>query len=373
MTIRDDLMHHRTRWRGMPEIVNFNHTDICNLRCIMCFESVKPGKTRIKVPRIREILGQLLPTARKLKLTSAGEPLLFDFDEISEMAREYDVSLSMITNGTHLTPERYLSMQDILGHLTLSMDSHDRDVFTKIRGKGAFDKIIANLKDLGPIFQHHLHAVHIHKVLMRSNLELFPEFIQFAHDLNVDVVKVLRLHFPFDGLMDREDIFGDFPQETRDKYCLAAIEEAKRLGVNLIMEDLGYPNVSGREAMPLLPERPDTYICGWVAQEVYVDPSENVLPCCMNDESLIMGNLAKESFEEIWNGRKYRRLRREMFEQKMGGYCANCKLYSVLPDDSAYDLRSHYNPTGGGLLKAKLRKAVGKAMGKVRPGAAVGS
>ncbi|MBI1852236.1 MAG: radical SAM protein [Planctomycetes bacterium] len=336
--VRDDLIHHNEVWRGLPEIVNFNHTDICNLRCIMCYESVTPGRTRISVPRIREILAQVLPTARKLKLTTAGEPMILDFDEIVELAREYQVLLSMITNGTHLTVERYMKMKDVLHHITLSLDSHDRDIFTKIRGKGAYDKIMANLGELGKIASFDRHVFHIQMVLMRSNLETFPEFVAFAKQIGAHVVSVARLHFPFEGLKETEDIFGDFPAETRDKYIRAAIEEAKRLGVNLMVADLGYENVLHHAAPPILPVRPDTYICGWVAQEIYIDPLERVLPCCIADDSLIMGDLKKHSFLEVWNGAKYQKLRRAMFEQTLKGYCANCKLYAPLPNDDSYNL-----------------------------------
>lgn len=336
--LHDDISSHNEVWRGLPEIVNFNHTDICNLRCIMCYESVLPGKTRIAVPRIREILAQVLPTARKLKLTTAGEPLLLDFEEIVELAREYQVRLSLITNGTHLTVDRYLKMRDVLDHITLSMDSHDRDVFTKIRGKGAYDRIIENLRALSPYAPNQHHVVHINKVLMRSNLELLPEFVAWAQLVGAHVVKVSRLHFPFEGLMEREDIFGDFPKDVRDKYVHAAMAEARRLGVNLILDELGYENVEVAGAPPILPERPKTYICGYMAQEVYIGPDESVVPCCLPHKDLVMGNLKSASFREIWNGSKFRKLRRGMFEQKLKGYCANCKLYNPLPDDASYQI-----------------------------------
>lgn len=362
--LADDLLQHAETWRGLPEIVNFNHTDICNLRCIMCFESVKPGVLRIPVPRIREILAQVLPTARKLKLTTAGEPLLLDFDEILELAREYQVRLSMITNGTHLTVERYLKMRDVLDHVTLSMDSHDRDVFTKIRGKGAFDRIIENLRALTPYAPNQRHVFHIHKVLMRSNLELFPEFVAWAKLIGAHVVKVLRLHFPFEGLMEREDIFGSFPKETRDKYVHAAMAEARRLGVNLILEELGYENVEVGGAPPILPERPRTYVCGFVAQEVYINPDESVSPCCMAHKELVMGSLKTHSFRDIWNGKKYRQLRRGMFEQRLKGYCASCKLYDPMPEDSAFHIWDANRPV---VPKRPLLKRFTRGVRKLLP------
>lgn len=365
--VRDDLNRHNEVWRGLPEIVNLNHTDICNLRCIMCSESVTPGRTRMSVPRVREVLKQVLPTARKLKLTTAGEPLLFDFDEIVEMAREYQVLLSMITNGTHLTLDRYEKMKDILHHLTISMDSHDRDIFTKIRGRGSYDKIVKNLRELRKAVDHYHFNFHFQMVLMRSNLEALPGFVTFAKEIGVHCVNVTRLHFPFEGLQETEDIFGDFPAETRDRFVYAALEEAKRLGVNVAMADIGYPSYFNAPSPELLPSRPATYICGWVAQEIYIDPFEQVYPCCIGDPSLIMGDLKTQSFAEVWNGPKYRKLRRKMFDQKLSGYCANCKLYAPIPDDAAFDLREIYRGHGSGesgvlgRVKGMLRKALSPA------------
>src|SRR6185436_13508613 len=219
---------------------------------------------------------------------------------------------------------RYLKMKDVLHHLTISIDSHDKDIFTKIRGKGAFDKIMRNLAELRKVAEFHRFSFHIQMVLMRSNLETLPAFVAWAKELGVNAVNVTRLHFPFDGLQEKEDIFGDFPAEVRDKHIHDAVDVAKRLGVNLGLADLGYPTVIAAPSPPVLPERPPTHVCGWVAQEIYIDPQEQVYPCCIGDRELVMGDLKTHSFMDVWNGPKYRKLRRSMFEQKLKGYCANC-------------------------------------------------
>lgn len=63
--------------------------------------------------------------------------------------------------------------------------------------------------------------------------------------------------------------------------------------------------------------------CGNPWTHVHVKSDGLVYPCCFSDE--VMGDLRRESFDEIWNGEKYRDLRRSM---KTGEYWGSCRRAS---------------------------------------------
>jgi radical SAM protein with 4Fe4S-binding SPASM domain len=337
--LRDDIRSKHTVFRGLPEIVNLNHTDVCNLRCIMCFQAYTPGRNTIPLDRVREILDELLPTARKLKLTTAGEPVLGPFAEIVDRARHYGCRLELITNATRLTPERFAMMEDILDQIVISLDSHELESLEHIRGKGVHKRIMDNLAALGEYLQgkprSFISAYHI--VLMTSNVPLLADFVRFARTTGVDRVKVLRMHYMTEKLKQDEDPFVNFTREELDRHVHEAQRVAREVGMNLTLGEVGYDDV---DAFPVRAHDPPlipTYCCNMLMQEVYVYPTEEIFPCCIPSAALRMGTLKEKSFPEIWNGRGYRRLRRQMFSQKLEGACSGCKIYGLDPEDSAFD------------------------------------
>ncbi len=334
----DDIRSKNQVFRGLPEIINFNHTDVCNLRCIMCFQAYTPGATTIPDDRVKEILHELLPTARKLKLTTAGEPIIGRFQDIVDLTRHYQSRLEIITNATRLTVERYKLMEDILDQLVISLDSHDKDTLDHIRGKGVYDRMMKNMMAIGEYAktrQKNYIAVY-HSVLMTSNVPHLAGFVRFANATGVDAIKVLRMHYMTEELQQAEDPFVGFTKEQLDAHIHEAQDEARRLKVNLILEEVGYDNVESFRVRQTVPPPVETYSCRMMMQEVYIYPNEDVYPCCVPGD-LKMGSLKSSDFVSVWNGKSYRRLRKQMFAQNLLGPCANCKMYSVNPDDSSYN------------------------------------
>jgi MoaA/NifB/PqqE/SkfB family radical SAM enzyme len=62
----------------------------------------------------------------------------------------------------------------------------------------------------------------------------------------------------------------------------------------------------------------------WTHFEVN-NPNGDVTMCC--DVPTVLGNVNEQSIEEIWNGEKYQKLRRMMFEQGAEKMCGpDCLL-----------------------------------------------
>ena len=68
--LREDIAQGRVEFRALPEVVTLNHTDLCNLRCIMCPRNLAQGTHRLS----RRVLGYL------------AEELEIYFDDISDAA-----------------------------------------------------------------------------------------------------------------------------------------------------------------------------------------------------------------------------------------------------------------------------------------------
>jgi radical SAM protein with 4Fe4S-binding SPASM domain len=59
----------------------------------------------------------------------------------------------------------------------------------------------------------------------------------------------------------------------------------------------------------------------WLEAEIL--PTGEVTPCSDRPD-LIMGNVKKERFSEIWNNERYRQFRRAMREDGLFPYCSRC-------------------------------------------------
>ena len=63
---------------------------------------------------------------------------------------------------------------------------------------------------------------------------------------------------------------------------------------------------------------------------MYVSANGNVLPCCFSPfttrdyEGLILGNVFRESLDEIWNGERYQRFRNALQSDTPRESCDRC-------------------------------------------------
>jgi radical SAM protein with 4Fe4S-binding SPASM domain len=63
-------------------------------------------------------------------------------------------------------------------------------------------------------------------------------------------------------------------------------------------------------------------ILPWV--HIYANPDGSVLPCCVADHHLHLGNTRNNSIKEIWNNQNYKTLRKKMLAGEQCGECTAC-------------------------------------------------
>lgn len=92
----------------------------------------------------------------------------------------------------------------------------------------------------------------------------------------------------------------------------------------------------------LLKENKTFCMMPWI--HMYIHTNGNVYPCCdsFDRESLILGNIREQSFEEIWNSDEYKNLRKRMLDGKESPHCKNCYVREQNSSDF-YTMRSYAN------------------------------
>lgn len=60
----------------------------------------------------------------------------------------------------------------------------------------------------------------------------------------------------------------------------------------------------------------------WI--HIYANPDGSVLPCCIGDYRLHLGNIQSQSIEDVWNGEKYKTMRKKMLAGEKCDECTAC-------------------------------------------------
>ena len=342
LLMMQDLFQKRLIWESRPSHIELATNNICNLRCLMCSPESRPTKKSLSEPETESICDQIFPMASLLTPSAGSEPLLGDFELIAKLCDKYEVELNVITNGTLLTPERYELMRRRLGRLQISFDACDRETYEKIRAGAKFNKVVENIRQVAKLTAADNIELMASSVVMRLNYKKMAEYVEFVAGLGVNTVALQQLLINFPALEDWR-IAGVVPEAEIQAEVDRAIEAAKRCKINLHV-GLGTPRVYkyGRQDFKLfkldyLPElviKRYPKMCYQAAMYLKVEPDGSVFPCCRAPAELNMGNLKERPFEEIWNGKKYQQLRREMFTGKYRKCCRGCPLLTMYSEGS---------------------------------------
>src|SRR5262249_52204688 len=182
-------------------------------------------------------------------------------------------------------------------------------------------------------------------VLMKPNLHELPDYVRFVADLGGDAIHVQEL-LPNSTLF--HDLLIDEPDDVIAPLLERATAIARERKVNLFLDlrppfqasEVHVRNEWSKAPLATMRERFNTTIrslypgfCNMAAYYFKASPNGDVFPCCRAPSELKMGNINKQSVEEIWNGPRYREFRRNMFA---GHYAESCKDCYVLVGNPHY-------------------------------------
>ncbi|MBI5609434.1 MAG: DUF2064 domain-containing protein [Deltaproteobacteria bacterium] len=320
----------------LPSELQVEVTSRCNLRCSACLISYEDldAAADLNMDQWRRIVGDL-PRLQRVAFQLNGEPLLNPhvFEMIAD-ARRRGAHTVMNTNGTLLDRQRSEAVvASGLHELRISLDGARAetvvkmacaDILAKVE-RGVSEAVRARGSGPGP-------RLSLWMVATRLNIHELPELVQLAADWGVDEVYAQRLVLTGHGTARAEySVHGRNSALLHDAVAKAEAVAAKT-GVAL--------RASGR--VPILqsfaaasdphPQR----ACYRPWRSAVVTASMRVLPCCIGSftasyDELELGNLATQTWHEIYNGERYRALRRGILQRgPLRPECRDCgRLWSL--------------------------------------------
>lgn len=276
-----------------PLHVDIEATNLCNLKCPMCFRTVKINNLNkdeifesgyINFDLYKKIIDEAVEIGvYSVKLNWMGEPLMHPriADMISYAKQKGIEDVMLNTNAVLLTEK--MSEEIIaagLDKIFFSFDSPIKENYEKIRIGANFENTLNNIKKFMEIRNSKEKITCIARtsmVVMENNKEEYNDYIDLFSKI-VDIVS----HFDcIDWNKEMDDEEGNYKDSE--------------------------------------------FICSQLWQRICITWDGQAMPCCCDiDKKYILGNVKNNTLKELWNGDKFKKIR-ELHKNSLWYKCSMCK------------------------------------------------
>lgn len=341
--------------------VYLDTTARCNLRCRMCLVAYQEERYRRKPPQIAKrlrslpqdmsrdlflrIAADLFPRTKTLYLSCGFEPLMSkDFGWFLEQTAPYAIpNVGFTTNGVLLTEAMARRCVETPVHeVSVSLDGSRAETFEDIRTGAKWDRVLANIRQLVQLrdaARSPYPRLRLNFVLMRRNIEEVVEFIDLAHELGAEILDFRHVVI-FDIARDMRDesLFGE--PDLTNAWLELARARADELGLQIAY----LPTFPRRLALErarrwwrkLKPTRRSGPRCGAPWETLVITHLGFVGPCVGWLRDAPLGNLSRQTLDEILNGPEMTRLRDGLLGRgPLADSCVACPTISSRSSEAA--------------------------------------
>jgi MoaA/NifB/PqqE/SkfB family radical SAM enzyme len=320
-----------------PVEAYFEVANRCNSKCATCPLTFSPQEQarQLSLDEFKALVAQL-PDLRRAVLQGIGEPLLNrDLAKMIAHLKERGVYTVFNTNAALLTRRRQVELIDSgLDELRVSLDSSTPEMYWKIRGIPAFERVVDNLAQMVQTradMASSTPRVSIWMTGLRENLAELPDIVDLAARLGVDEVYLQRLVFWGQGLATVDQSIFSGSEVASQTIIEEAERRAAHHGVSFRGADAQSPRTSLLERSAE-PDPEPWRACSRPLRLAYVTAQGTALPCCIAPftdapfESLRLGNYLEDGVAAVWHGAAYQRFREQLYSSEPPASCRNCGL-----------------------------------------------
>jgi len=316
----------------LPRSLYVETTSRCNSKCQTCiltFGGREPAED-LTWPRFRQIVDQF-PVLERVLLHGIGEPLLNrDLTRMVAHLKARGARVIFNSNVISLSAARAVSLVESgLDELRVSLDATTAETYARVRGADAFEKVVRNLEGLSRVMRERgatTPRVSLWFTVMKDNIDEIPGLVPLATRVGARGIYLQRLVYNGLGLAIAEQSLHarlgsretDLIHITRDAASAAQLEWSS--------SGATAPEIS---LTPSADERPWS-ACRRPWTLAYITVHGNVLPCCIapwitgHYDGIVLGNLYRQSIEEIWWGARYEAFRRDLQTDTPPEPCVGC-------------------------------------------------
>lgn len=316
----------------LPRSLYLETTSRCNSRCQTClltFGGREPEKD-LGWEEFRRVVDQF-PVLERVLLHGIGEPLLNRaLPRMIAHLKGRGATVLFNSNAITLWPRlRTALIESGLDELRVSLDAATAPTYDKVRGVDAFDRVLANLAALAAAKREAGAArprVSLWFTALKANIDEIAGLVPLAARVGAEGVNLQRLVYNGLGLATEEQSLHGRLLEREAALIQQAAATAREAGIVFSASGAVAPEVS---LTPARAGRPWS-ACRRPFSLVYVTVHGNVLPCCIAPwiteryDGIVLGNLFRQSLEEIWWGPGYLDFRAAIQTEAPPEPCRGC-------------------------------------------------
>lgn len=311
----------------------------CNAKCKMCglhtyiMDSEHERRRELQEEDILHLLDQLHEMNCSCVTFTGGEPTLFDglARIIDYAAHKYGMTVSLNTNGYLLTESRIEELIDAgIDIFTISILSPDPETNDAIMGlKNGLENTMHSIDYINHYSskRNRNTKIYVNNVLLRENIDSLIQYKGFLkeHKLN-------HLNFSAASISTNWDEWTASDEDLRPtlnqvRFLKKEILPQLQLPeYNIFVDDpFGDSDEEIKENLHVrFSDVPNQ--CYIPMVHTVIQCNGDVIPCCYAPDEFIMGNIFDESFQNIWEGEKYRTFRQQC-RQIDWSMCKSCRQY----------------------------------------------
>lgn len=265
-----------------PVLAIFEINLQCNSQCGYCDLPLNKGRYELSRDEIKRIFTDLYRDGLRYVFIQGGEPTLRkDLISILEDLHKIGFKLSLITNGTRLTPDFVKQLSSLPVSISVSLDTLDRQHYKEIRGADQLKLVVNGIDALA----NYPHPKYLTCILSEKNKDDVLKVSEFAREKGFIPV-VGAYHWNIDR-------YGKVDASLQYKNDVAAKVFEQILQSELVpagyFRDYLNDNIKWLSGEKL-------EACDAGRYSIAIDSSGNVAPCLALEHG---GNLLNQTLSEI--------------------------------------------------------------------------
>ncbi len=293
-----------------PNYLMIEPTNKCNLRCRMCSREELTDIGDMNYDFFLKIMNQF-PDIKTVKFQGLGEAYLAkDAIKMLEYCKSRNIDVVSITNclWNHIDIPYLMTL---LKHMYISYHAADATIYHEICGGGNWELLHKNIKEI--VENKGECEVLLNCVISEVNYKYLSKIIERAHELKINYV---RFQIMQNWTTEGEELYRDLAALKcfDEKELIEKLKEAYKIAENLgVSIDL-----VGNDEFEYTQ-------CIWPFERTYINKNGDVLACHMRPAPKYkVGNLAENTFDEIWNGKKLNIIRESLQNNCAPDMCKDC-------------------------------------------------
>ncbi len=295
---------------GVPSLLCIEPTNVCDQKCTICetgLEILGRPKQFMTFDQFTSILNQCDGRLTHLYFYFMGEPFLNkDAYTMIRYAADRGIWVSVCTNGNRVDPDQLV--RSGVGEANFQIGGMTQEIHEIYRKGGNLQSALKNLEETirirnsSPEFSKM--KINAGYILMKHNEHQVGAFIDYFTKIGVDNYSII-------GTCIRNYAQGQDYLPSDTSYWSYDVDEYHK----------------GK----LVPKIKSNNYCEWIYSTMTVLVNGDVVPCCRDPcGTLILGNLFRENFKDIWNNEKYQKLRKRVSTDSNNfSICKLCSGYTA--------------------------------------------